>query len=184
MRCRSFTLALLAMAVIMGQVKVALAQNPHFVKASADIDSCGALDLTWKEAGLGSTPVFVDYQAQANACVIYACINNGGQHPQAANKESAFGTLYAQQTCGPSGQNGTISCGVSVGPPSSPLACPDSQGPYLTWVEYKNIVVQDTTNLVSTSGKTAITGPLSECLISGQFLAENPELCQRPATCP
>ncbi len=50
MRFRSFTLALLAMAVI--TPGVALAQSPHFVKLSADIVTGGALDVTWKEAGL------------------------------------------------------------------------------------------------------------------------------------
>jgi hypothetical protein len=180
MRFRSFTLALLAMAVIMPGV--ALAQNAHFVKLSGDIGTGGALDLTWKEAGLGDS-VVVHYTAQANTCAIFACINNGGQHPQASNKESAAGTVLQNTEC-TSQQNGTVSCGVSVGPPSAPITCPDSQGPFLTWVEYKNIVVTDNDNLVSTGGKTALTGPLSDCLISGQFLSDNPDLCQRPVACP
>jgi hypothetical protein len=180
MRCKSFTLALLAMAVITGGV--ALAQNAHFVKLSGDIGTGGALDLTWKEAGLGDS-VTVNYTATAQACAIFACINNGGQHPQAANKQSTFGNPVQDTTC-TSQQNGTVSCGVSVGPPSPPITCPDSQGPYLTWVEYKNIVVTDNNNAVSTGGKTALTGPLSDCLISGQILADNPDLCQRPVTCP
>lgn len=182
MRGISFTLALLAMAIGMPS-GISLAQNAHFVKASADIDSSdGSLDLSWKEAGVGNNTL-INYTAAANSCVIYACINTGGQHPQASNKESKSATPFSQVTC-PSDQNGNVVCSVSVGPPASTLSCPDKQGPYLTWVEYKNITITDNTNMVSTGGKTAITGPLSTCLISGSFLAENPDLCQRPTTCP
>jgi hypothetical protein len=181
MRGVSFTLALLAMASMTSGVS--LAENAHFVKVSADIDSSdGGLDLSWKEAGVGNNTL-INYTAAANSCVIYACINTGGQHPQASNKESKTATPFSQVTC-PSDQNGNVVCSVSVGPPASTLSCPDKQGPYLTWVEYKNITITDNTNMVSTGGKTAITGPLSTCLISGSFLAENPDLCQRPTTCP
>jgi len=174
------------MAVITPGVALAQVGNgAHFVKLSADIGTGGALDVTWKEAGLGDvtagTPT--NYTASANTCAIFACINNGGQHPQAANKQSTFVTQSANTSC-PVSANGTVTCGVSVGPPSAPITCPDSQGPFLTWVEYKNIVVQDTTNNVfSTSGKTILTGPLNDCLISGQILSDNPDLCQRPLAC-
>jgi len=60
----------------------ALAGSPHFVTADAS-RSGNTLTVTFKEAGLGNEPqVHVVLSATAE------CINNGGKHPKAVNKES------------------------------------------------------------------------------------------------
>jgi hypothetical protein len=49
-----------------------------------------APDRFLKEAGLGDNQL-VDYVASADASATYACINGGGKHPQAQNKETVNG---------------------------------------------------------------------------------------------
>jgi len=61
---------------------VAFAGSPHFVTADAT-RSGNTLTATFKEAGLGNEPqVHVVLSATA------LCINPGGKHPKAVNKES------------------------------------------------------------------------------------------------
>ena len=62
--------------------QAAVAGNPHFVTADAS-RSGNTLTVSFKEAGLGNeSQVHVVLSATA------LCINNGGKHPKAVNKES------------------------------------------------------------------------------------------------
>jgi hypothetical protein len=70
--------ALLTMAVAVP----AWAGNPHFIRVTVERDG-NALTVSGKEAGLGNeTQVHIVVMADA------ACINPGGNHPQADNKET------------------------------------------------------------------------------------------------
>ena len=53
---------------------VALAANPHFIRASASLDHSGNLVVSWKEAGLGDNQM-IHYLASADSSGFYACIN-------------------------------------------------------------------------------------------------------------
>src|SRR5438093_9433472 len=68
-------------------VPPAMADSPHFLKASASINSSGALVCSFKEAGLGNVPT-ADITCSASATVVYQCFNNGGNHPKAGNKKT------------------------------------------------------------------------------------------------
>jgi len=71
--------ASMAMAVTAPSV---LAGNPHFISVTAT-RSGDSLTVSGKEAGLGNeTQVHIEVTATAE------CINNGGKHPKAVNKES------------------------------------------------------------------------------------------------
>ena len=59
------------------------AQSPHFLSA--------------KEAGLGNNAL-ISYTASADATATYACINGGGNHPKATNKETVSGLVSASGT--------------------------------------------------------------------------------------
>jgi len=60
----------------------AFAGSPHFVSVTAT-RSGDTLTVSGKEAGLGNeTQVHIEVTATAE------CINNGGKHPKAVNKES------------------------------------------------------------------------------------------------
>jgi len=84
----------------------------------------------------------------ADATATYACINNGGNHPKAANKE----TFQDQVSTGGSFQakNGRVQASLTAGPLSSgSFSCPSGQTLVLARVTYSNIVLTDTTNNVS-----------------------------------
>ena len=105
----------IAVAVFLATVlmaQVAFAGNPHFVTADAS-RSGNTLTVTFKEAGLGNEPqVHVVLSATA------LCINPGGHHPKAANKESvqAAGDFPVQN----GKAEGTLSVTATFKPDCSP----------------------------------------------------------------
>jgi hypothetical protein len=120
----------------------------HFMSASSSIDGNGALVVSWDEAGLGNENI--DYTLTADATATYACINGGGNHPKAANKE----TVQGQVSAGGSFQakNGRVQASLTTGPLSAgSFTCPSGQHLELAIVTYTDIVLTDTTNNVSTS---------------------------------
>jgi hypothetical protein len=80
---RRFVVAFVAAAltlVLGGQA--AFAGSPHFVTADAS-RSGDTLTVAFKEAGLGNEP-----QVHVVLTATALCINGGGNHPKAVNKES------------------------------------------------------------------------------------------------
>jgi hypothetical protein len=132
----------------------ALAVSPHFAgKTSSSVDSSGALVVNFKEAGLGNNQL-VDYDLTiTDASATWACINGGGKHPQAANKETKSGPVEFAFTLS-SDKNGNISGPVTV-TPDTPLSagdfsCPPGQRLVLASVSYSGITLTDETNHLST----------------------------------
>lgn len=79
---RFLVLALLALAAVVVAVPAAWAGSPHFVSVTATRTD-NSLTVSGKEAGLGNeTQVHIVVTATAE------CINPGGHHPKAVNKES------------------------------------------------------------------------------------------------
>jgi hypothetical protein len=138
------------MAVGALAVPAALASTSgaHFMSATSSVNNSGALVVSWDEAGLGNQNV--TYTLTANATAIYACINGGGNHPKAANKE----TVQGQVSTGGSFQtkNGRVQASLATGPLSAgSFSCPSGQKLVLAKVTYSNIVLTDTTNGESTT---------------------------------
>ena len=145
-------------------VSTVMAASPHFINASASVDNAGNLVVSWKEAGLGDNQ-WIDYVASADANGFYACINGGGKHPQAANKEALDGLVTG---CSPFSPRTTvhITHSVTVAPPPSPLSCPNVQRLVLACVTYSNIALTDTTNGIDADIPGSVSRtffPLPEC---------------------
>jgi hypothetical protein len=148
-KSRRFTLA----AVIVGALTLAAStsalatQGAHFQSApTGTVDNNGALVVSWDEAGLGNGDI--NYTLAADASATYACINGGGNHPKASNKE----TVHGQVTAGGSFQskNGRVQASLTTGPLSAgSFACPSGQTLVLACVSYSGIVLTDTTNNVT-----------------------------------
>jgi hypothetical protein len=148
------TIYLLVLATTPGMAT----NGAHFMSSSASVNNTGALVVSWDEAGLGNGDI--NYTLTANATATYACINGGGNHPKATNKE----TSAAQVSAGGSFQskNGRVQATLTAGPLSAgSFACPSGQTLVLASVSYTNIVLTDTTNSVSSS-----LGDTSSCLVS------------------
>src|SRR6266542_4286720 len=123
-------------------------EGAHFFSATSSIDNNGALVVNFDEAGVGQQ--LVNYTLNADSTVIYACINGGGNHPKASNKETVSGAVSGQTTARP--KNGRVVSSLSAGPLSAgSFSCPSGQTLVLAKVTYSGITLTDTTNGVSTA---------------------------------
>ncbi|MGH3085097.1 MAG: hypothetical protein ACRDNP_13805 [Gaiellaceae bacterium] len=69
-------------------VPVAIAGSPHFINSAFQLSIDGnTLTVSGKEAGLGD-----ELQIEVTVTADAACINPGGNHPKAGNKESFSAT--------------------------------------------------------------------------------------------
>jgi hypothetical protein len=138
----------LALVGLLPQTAWASTSGAHFMSASASINDDGALVVSWDEAGLGNENI--TYTLTADATATYACINNGGHHPKAANKETVAGSVSAGGSF--QAKNGRVQASLTAGPLLDPdFQCPEGQDRVLAKVTYSNIVLTDTTNGVSTT---------------------------------
>jgi hypothetical protein len=135
-----------ALAVGLSSTTPALADAPKFHAASSSVNSDGALVVNFDERGLGNGNI--DYTLTADATAVYACINGGGKHPQAANKETVNGDVSGGGSF--ESKNGRVLASLTAGPISAgDFSCPNGQRLVLASVSYTNIVLTDTTNGVS-----------------------------------
>jgi hypothetical protein len=108
----------------------------------------GGLWVTFTETGLGSN-AGTNYLVTADASATYVCANNGGNTPNAANKETFSGPVSGSATFTSDG-NGRVSGAIAVAPlDAGAFACPPGQGLHLYSVSYTNVILQDTTNGVT-----------------------------------
>jgi hypothetical protein len=160
---RRFAIALLlALLMLVLAVSAALAASPHFIsEGTASISSSGAYVVTnFKEAGLGTTTTTEAITLSATASATYACINGGGNHPSATNKETV--TAPVSNTGSFAVRNGQTTGSLSVGPPGpGTFSCPSGQKLVLASVSYTNVV------LTGLAGDTSAEPNLSACLFPG-----------------
>lgn len=146
MRRISFTLVVvLGVLGLTTQSALAATSGAHFFSATSAVNGSGALVVSWDETGLGNENI--NYTLTADATATYACINNGGNHPKASNKE----TKADQVSAGGSFQskNGRVQASLTAGPLTDPtFQCPSGQTRILAQVTYSNIVLTDTSNNV------------------------------------
>lgn len=158
---RRIALSLFAAVTMLGlsATTVLGTSGAHFFKATASINDAGALVVTFDEAGVGQQQV--NYVLSANASATYACINGGGNHPKAANKETFNGPI-SSPTTGFQPENGRVKGSISVGPLGhGSFSCPSGQTLVLASVSYSNITLTDVTN-----GVTATIGSVSKTLVN------------------
>jgi hypothetical protein len=125
--------AVLAALVMFAGAQVAFAGSPHFVSVTAT-RSGDSLIVSGKEAGLGN-----EAQVHIVVSATAECINGGGKHPKAVNKEdvSSEGTFPVQ--------NGKADFSLTLTATFSPSCSPPMT------VVFTNITVTDTTNGISES---------------------------------
>ena len=139
-RIAAIVAALFGLAIAMATP--AFADSPHFLFANSSIgSSSGALNVSFKEAGLGTTVSTEQVTLTvATATADYQCFNNGGNHPKAGNKETVSTSLTSTGTFPV--RNGQTTGTISAGPPSQgDFACPNGQSLFLQSVTYAGIFV-------------------------------------------
>ena len=121
----------------------------HFKSASGSVNNSGALVVSFDESGVGQQQVNYTLNV-TTASATYACINGGGNHPKAANKETHSSSLTAEAAFNPT--NGRVKASISTGPVSAgSFSCPGGQRLVLASVSYSGITLTDTTNSVTAS---------------------------------
>ena len=145
---RKLSIALVVMVALTITAAAALAGAPKFFSVSSGVNNGGALVVSFDERGLGNDNV--DYTLSADATAVFACINGGGKHPQAANKETVNAEVSANGSF--EVKNGRVQASLTAGPPSAgSFSCPGGQRLVFASVTYSNIWLSDDTNGVSTS---------------------------------
>ncbi len=149
-------IAVLSLIAVALAAVPALAANPHFINASASgPNNSGNLVVNFKIARLGDNET-ITVTTTAQASGEYACINRGGNHPQASNKEAFEGPVSAS---GPftSGKNGQITGSLTLTPPPTTLECPGNQRLVLANVTYTDVAISgggDTESIPGTFSRT------------------------------
>jgi|SRR5215471_14800850 len=152
------------LGMVVGFAGLVYAASPHFISSSATVGPDAVLTVAWKEAGLGDT-VAIDYTTSATAAATYVCLNGGGKHPQAANKETITAPVSASGTF-TSGKNGSILGELVLDPPGpGDFSCPPGQRLALACATYSGVVLSDDTNGVAVDlggpfvGRDPVAGP-------------------------
>jgi len=120
----------------------------HFFNdTAASVSSTGALVVTIDEAGVGQA--LVNYDLNWNATADYGCINGGGNHPQATNKETV--NAGADTTFSESPINGRVHADFTVPgtppPVTNGFTCPSGQTLVLADVTYTATLTDDTNHV-------------------------------------
>jgi hypothetical protein len=144
----------------------------HFSDLGASIDltgtDAGNLLVSFRESGLGNSPTHtcptdptkqcISVSVTAQATAEYACLNGGGNHPKAANKETVNGPVGGTGDF-PVGHNGSASGTISVAPPGpGSFSCPPGQTFVLASVTYGTILISDDSN-TNTAGVQDVPVP-------------------------
>jgi hypothetical protein len=158
---RKLAIVLVVLTAFAALAQQALADSPHFNRASASLNNDGTLSVSFKESGLGDNQL-ITYTASADATATYVCVNRGGKNPEAKNKTMVSGPVSATGSFS-SGKNGSISQSLTISPPSAgEFSCPPGQDLELAQVSYTNVAITDTTN--------GVTEPISGTFDSGCLL--------------
>ena len=132
---RVLTLLAIPFAAVFTMAAPALAGSAHYVDGTVTASRTGdTLTVSGKEAGLGNLD-----QVHVVASVTAACLNPGGNYPQAANKETvtAAGDFPVQ--------NGKAYFALSLTAVFQPSCSPPMS------VVFSDVTVTDTTNGITTT---------------------------------
>jgi len=158
---RFIMLAICLFVVACFTATTALAQSPHFIGTAVvtGISSDGTISVKFKEAGVGNNQN-ISYTFGGSFSADYGCVNHGGNHPSATNKEFVADNFSVTGTFS-SGKNGSISASLSFTPPdpNTVLNCPGNQLAVLADITYSNLSLTDSTNGVSATLSTTSLGP-------------------------
>ena len=136
----------------------ALADKARFTRSAASApDKAGNVDLTFTIAGLGDNVTFT-VAASADASVVYACCNTGGNFPNDPKKTEVSAPVSTSGQLAP-GKNGQVAGSLTFSPPPTTLTCPPGQRRVLVGVSYTSVQLSgagDTASIPGTFGRTFV----------------------------
>jgi hypothetical protein len=112
--------------------------------------------ICWSRTGSASTGFGRKSKRSVRAARVCPCLNGGGNHPKAANKETVSGPVSGGGAFPV--RNGQTTDTISVGPPGAgDFSCPNGQTLVLASVCYANVT------LTGEGGDTALATPNPAC---------------------
>jgi hypothetical protein len=148
-------------AVLVLTFGVVLANSAHFIVGpTASLSTTtGDYTVSFKEAGLGNSPVTYELTATTETFT-FQCFTKSGNKPQGAPNSVSFSGVSTQTTLTP--RNGQITGSISLIPELDGASC---QGGglvlFLIAVDYEGVTFADITNNVVVSMPTLSAGSLS-----------------------
>ena len=140
---KTVLVAFIAFIAAVALANPAAAVAAKFHSASGSINNNGSLTVSFDERGVGNGDISYTLSGQYSA--VFACINGGGKHPQAANKETINGDAAAAGTF--AAKNGRVQASLTTAAPSAGVfSCPNGQRLVLASVTYTGVLLTDTTN--------------------------------------
>lgn len=143
--------ALVAILAVVALAAIAMATSgAHFFKADASVADSGQLAIAIDEAGVGQQTV--NYTLSCSSVTYdWGCINGGGNHPQATNKDTQQTAVQGGASFTPENGRVTGTINAPTSPPTPPnnFSCPSGQTLVLADASYSGCVLTDTTNNVS-----------------------------------
>ena len=138
------TISVLALSSVMANTLQAGANFITGPMASLSTTT-GDYTVSFKEAGLGNTPVTYTLTA-ATETFTFECFNKGGNKPQGDPNGISFSNVSTQTTLTP--RNGHITGSISLIPQASAAVSCHGSGLllFLTEVDYEGVTFTDTTN--------------------------------------
>jgi hypothetical protein len=138
-------------AALLVTTSASATSGAHFFNVSSAVNDSGSLLVSYDEAGVGNATVNYTINI-TDATAVYACINGGGNHPKAANKETVSSSLTVSFSRDPVNGRVTGTTSPPIGPTDKgAFNCPSGQRLVLASVSYSGITLTDTTNNVSTA---------------------------------
>jgi hypothetical protein len=135
-------LTILALSSFMGIT--VRADSPHFIRASAALTSTGDYCVSFKEAGLGNTPITYTLTVGTETFT-FQCFTRRGNEPQGDPNHLSFSNQSTSTTITP--HNGQITASLCLTPEQDGASC---QGHGLVLkliaVDYENVTFCDQTN--------------------------------------
>jgi len=135
------------------------AQSPHFVKGpSASIDATtGDYLVSFKEAGLGNTPIVFSLTAKTSVFT-FQCFTKSGNNPQGAPNSISFSGDTVFVTLQP--RNGQITGSISLEPQQDGASCQgNGLNLFLIAASYTGVTFCDVTdNLCQTTPDLSVSG--------------------------
>src|SRR6266487_5252889 len=127
------------------------AQSPHYIKGpTASLESGTDYVVTFKEAGLGSSPVTYTLKAGAGTTFTYQCFTKSGNNPQGAPNGVDGSNLTTTTTITP--HNGNVSASIEMAPDANPPLNICKGGGLvlrLIAVDYDNVTFSDGVTVVA-----------------------------------
>lgn len=126
---------------------LAVADSPHFITATGSLDSTNDYNASFKEAGLGNTPITYDLTAQTETFT-FQCFTKSGNTPKGAPNSVSFSSATQQTTITP--RNGQITAIIELVPQVDGASC-QGGGLKLCLIaaDYEGVILTDTTDEVS-----------------------------------